>query len=493
MTPMELLLLQQGVIAYQANDLGKAESLFDAVLRLAPRNTDALHFLGLVSAARHQHTEAITWISKAIATNPNAAHLHANLASSQRELRQFNEALASTDQALKLDPSLTEALNTRGNILRVLGRLDEALQSLNAALRLQPGFVEAHDNRGNVLREMGHLDEAIASYRQARKLAPQYASAAWNESLCLLLNGQLLEGWPLYEAGWAIGLRSPWVKSAAPLFTGKEPLREKTILVHAEQGLGDTIQFCRYLRLLTEQGASVIFEVQAPLCELLREALPDISILAQPAQPPRHDYHVPLLSLPGIFQTTLETVPALVPLKYSSRLQLQASGKLRIGLAWAGNPRLENDRNRSISPAELDPLFTMDAEFHYLQPDVRSEDEAYLARHAAIIDHRQAIHDFRDTASLVGQMDLIISVDTAVAHLAASLEKPTWILLPAIPDWRWLLQRGDSPWYPSVRLFRRSPQGSWKDLVIAELLPRLQSLRMPGLSSFTCQSRTNQA
>ena len=481
MNPMEQLLLQQGVFAYQANDPAKAESLFKAVLQIAPKNPDALHFLGLTSALQKKHALAIKYFGQAIAANPGIAAFHTNLASSQRELQLYTEALSSTDRALQLNPNLAEALNTRGNILRVLGRLDEALESLDQAVRQQADFHEAHDNRGNVLRDLGRLDEAIESYRQARRIAPRYASAAWNESLCLLLKGDFDSGWPLYEAGWVLGLRAPWLKCTAPLWAGTEPLAGKTILVHAEQGLGDTIQFCRYASVLVHRGARVVLEVQAPLAGLLQDFLPDISVIPAGSSRPAFDFHIPLLSLPGVCKTTLETIP-LPSFDFAGQAPASTRGantaKPRIGLAWTGNPQLENDRNRSIALETLRPLFDMDAEFHCLQPEMRPADEAIARELPTLFDHRSELRDFRDTARLIRQMDLVISVDTAVAHLAASLSIPTWVLLPFVPDWRWLMGRTDSPWYPAVQLFRQNQPGNWENLLRDQLIPALhQRLR----------------
>lgn len=482
MNPMEQILLQQAVAAYQGNDLNRAETLFRTVLQIAPNNCDALHLLGLVHADSKKHDQAIQLIQRAIAINPRIAAFHANLASSLRALHRYDEALKSIEQALRLNPRLPEALNTRGNILRVLGRLDEALGSLDSAIHLLPGFHEAHDNRGNVLRDMGQLDAAIGSYRLARRLAPNYASAAWNESLCLLLKGDLTNGWPLYEAGWALGLRAPWINCQQPRWSGAEPLTGRTILLHAEQGLGDTIQFSRYAKVLQDQGARVILEIQRPLISLLQRMTHDIVVLAQGEERPEFDFHCPLLSLPGICKTTLETIPG--PLRFDDSGRDEDSTAFaglglptakRIGLVWSGNPSLENDHNRSIALETLAPLFDLPAEFHSLQPDMRPHDRTFAQDLHGLTEHADEIRNFTDTARLIGQMDLVISVDTAVAHLAASLGKPTWILLPFIPDWRWLMQRTDSPWYPTARLFRQGRPGAWGELLRDQLIPALQA------------------
>lgn len=478
---MEQILLQQAIAAYQEHDLNKAENLFRAILQIAPNNCDALHLLGLICADRKKHGQAIQLIQQAIQRNPRIAAFYANLASSQRALHQYEEALKNIDVALQLNPQLIEALNTRGNVLRSLGRLDEALSCLNSAINQQPRFHEAYDNRGNVLRDMGLLEAATESYRLARQIAPNFASAAWNESLCLLLSGDLIHAWPLYEAGWELGLRAPWVKCPQPRWTGSEPIAGKTILLHAEQGLGDTIQFSRYADVLTEQGAHVILEVQFPLVSLLKQRTHGINILPQGEKRPDFDFHCPLLSLPGACKTTLDSIPK--PLRLSDNTTSTAQSTtatlfkrpIRVGLVWSGNPLLENDRNRSVALSTLRPLFDLPIEFHTLQPDMRADDRVFASALSTLIKNDKKIKNFIDTAKLIEQMDLIISVDTAVAHLAASLGKPTWILLPFVPDWRWLMERTDSLWYPTARLFRQDRPGAWEDLLQNQLIPALQA------------------
>lgn len=478
---MVRLLLQQGLIAYQASDLTKAASLFQTVLKMEPENFDALHFLGLLAADCGHHDDAVQLMRRALSVNPHVAAVHANLASSLRRLGRYSEALASLDQALALDPRSAEALNTQGNILRVLGRLDKALASLDQAIRLQPQFFEAHDNRGNVLRDMGHLDEALASYREARRIAPDYASAAWNESLCRLLMGDFARGWPLYEAGWKAGLRAPWVKCAQPLWTGPEPLQGRTILLHAEQGMGDTIQFSRYAQVLASHGARVILEVPPALKSLLQGLQNTAQVIATGERRPTFDCHAPLLGLPLACQTRLDTIPPpprlMLDKTLEERWQDRVGPKKKpcIGIAWSGNPALENDHNRSIPLKTLSAILNHSVQFFSLQRDLRPEDENVLQQFPVLQHFGHALHDFSDTAALIAQMDLVISVDTAVAHLAASLGKPTWILLPYIPDWRWLLDRKDSPWYPTVRLFRQTEARSWPGLLEHQIQPHLAS------------------
>lgn len=486
MDPMAGMLLMQGVRAYQAAQLDKAAALFEATLKLAPDNFDALHFAGLVASDQGRQDKAVSLIQQALAINPQVAAAYVNLASCQRRLKAYDAALANLDIALRLAPRSAEAFNTRGNVLRTLGQLEAALESLDQAIALAPDFVEAHDNRGNVLRDMGLLDEAIASYETSQKIAPGYASARWNESLCRLLKADFEHGWPLYEAGWEIGLRTPWLKFSEPLWTGAEPLQGQTILLHAEQGLGDTLHFCRYASVLARQGAHVILEVQPALRDLL-SGQEGIHVIAQGTPRPSFDFHSPLLSLPGACKTTLKTIPAPATLsvpegKISRWTDIlgPVSRPCRIGLAWSGSQTLENDRNRSIALDQFESVFQLPAEFISLQVDIRASDSDCFTQ-APIRDFSAHLHDFSDTAALVSQLDLVVSVDTAVAHLAATLGRPTWLLLSTPPDWRWLMERTDSPWYPTMRLFRRPIQhGSWKNLIKEQITPALAALADQG-------------
>jgi tetratricopeptide (TPR) repeat protein len=481
MNPMAGIMLQQGFSAYQGGDQSRAETLFKTVLQLDPRNSDALHLLGLLAADRNAHAQAASLIQQSIEIHPGQAAAHANLASSLRKLKRHEEALLSTANALHLDPRCAEAFNTRGNILRTLGRLEEALTSLDQAIALQADFVEAHDNRGSVLRDMSRLEEALASYSQARACAPHYASASWNESLCRLLMGDFTHGWPLYEAGWQIGLRTPRRQFAQPRWTGTEALSGKTILLHAEQGLGDTLQFSRYAQQLAANGAQVILEVQPELHTLLSGLDDKIITLAHKQPLPEFDVHCPLLSLPLACQTGLDSIPAPTRLRAEPervrrwQAQIGPAHTARVGLVWSGSQTLENDHNRSIPLAALAPLFDAPLECFSLQKELRSSDAECLAGWPHLKHFGALLHDFSDTAALIQQLDLVITVDTAVAHLAATLGKPTWIILPRVPDWRWLMARDDSPWYPSARLFRQSESGNWAKLIHEQLAPALKT------------------
>jgi Tetratricopeptide repeat/Glycosyltransferase family 9 (heptosyltransferase) len=386
-------------------------------------------------------------------------------------LRRCEEALEILDRALSISPDLAELFNNKGNALKYLARFDEALANYDRAIVLRPDYAEARSNRGNCLDEMGRYAEALACYNDALALQPGHADTHWNIAVNRLRAGDLKTGWVENEWRWKI--KSLQVKHrhfGQPLWIGAEPIDGKVLLLHNEQGLGDAIQFCRYVPLLAARGARIVLEIDGPLKELVSgldgvshsvvkgEALPDF------------DFHCPLTSLPLAFDTTLDTIPSTVPYISAGAPVADCGARLsqnlpRIGLVWSGNPIHNNDRNRSMPLESLLPLLDVKAQFVSLQKDVRRSDEAVLRERSDILNLGAELRSFADTAALIGQLDLVISVDTSVAHLAGALGRPVWILLPYVPDWRWLLDRDDSPWYPTARLFRQSQTREWHSVV----------------------------
>ena len=334
------------------------------------------------------------------------------------------------------------------------------------------GRGKAYSNRGNALRDLKRSEEALASYDKAIALNPDYAEAFLNQSLCLLQMGHYEQGWRQYEWRKKLDERTGDRTFCQPFWLGKEDIAGKILLIHWEQGLGDTIQFCRYVKLVEARGAKIIMSVQQPLCGLLRQISSSIQIIHQDETPTDFDFHCPLLSLPLALGTTLETIPA--ERQYLSADQqlhdvwsarLSSTTKSRIGLVWSGRAAHKNDHNRSIPLERLVPLLSPDAHWISLQKEFREKDAAVLLQHDSIVHFGDDLRDFSDTAALPNLLDLVITVDTSVAHLAGAMGKPVWILLPYNPDWRWLLDRTDSPWYPSVRLFRQQQIGDWVGLV----------------------------
>ncbi len=399
------------------------------------------------------------------------------------ERRQFADALSAYDRALAIEPDLAGAWLGRGNVFRELRRYDDALTAYDKALAFNSDFADAWYGRGNILFTMRRDLEALSCFDRAISLNKDFAEAYYANSLAKLVSGDYGEGWQQYEWRWRSRLTDASRRSFdQPLWLGDRDLANQTILIHAEQGFGDTIQFCRYLKLFDRQKCRIVFEVAAALLPLLRERREGIQIIARGDPLPDFDLHCPLMSLPLAFKTGLQTVPAEVPYLFVSegkrkqwRDRLGARNRPRIGLAWSGNP--QPDPGRSIRFGNLSPLLLDEVEWHALQKEVREEDRPHLG-HARVADHSRQLADFSDTAALIAEMDLVISIDTAAAHLAGALGKEVWIMLPAHADFRWLRERQDCPWYPTARLFRQAEADAWGQ-VVNELAKQLTSRYSP--------------
>jgi tetratricopeptide (TPR) repeat protein len=492
-----------------------ALSSYDRAVSLRPDFADAHSNRSSVLNALKRFTEALAASDRALALRPGFAEAHSNRGNALCGLKRFAVALAAFDRALALRPDLTEAHCDRGTALHELGRFEDALASFDRAIAARPDFAEAHCNCGNALQELQRFDaalaaydralslrpdfadahynranalqaqkrfaEALSSYDNAIALRPDFADAHFNEALCRLVTGDFTRGWERYEWRWRTTQIGDHKRTfAQPLWTGSDAVAGKTILLHAEQGLGDTLQFCRYVPLVAARAERVILEVPKPLHELMRSLGGGAQIVSMGDPLPDFDMHCPLLSLPLAFGTTLETVPARMPYlgapedKASAwRDRLGTHKQKRIGLVWAGNPRKELpgsnriDRLRSMAFEQFKPLFgTAGCEFYSLQKGddaVAQLRESPLRRH--VIDWTDELHDFSDTAALVDNLDLVIAVDTSVAHLAGALGKPFWLLNRDGTCWRWLLGRDDSPWYPTARQFRQDDSRDWDSVI----------------------------
>jgi hypothetical protein len=457
------------------------------LLREMGRLEEALVSYDLAIASKPDYTEAhfsrgvllqklLASYDQAIASSPDHAEAHANRGIVLQKLRRFDEALASTEQAIASKPDHAEAHSNRGLILEKLRALDEALASYDRAIASRPDYAEAHSARATVLLELLRVEDALVSFNTAIQLRPDDAATHFNRALALLLLGRFREGWVEHEWRWQVGSLPcsgdvrPWTQ---PLWRGEFPLAGKTIVLHSEQGLGDTLQFCRYAPLVANGGARVILEVPRSLQGLLGE-LEGVSLCLARGDPlPPHDAHCPLMSLPYALGTDLSNIPAsprylradqVKVAKWEARLAPKT--RPRVGIVWSGNRAHTNDSNRSIALSELMSYLPSSVQYVALQKDLTPADaEVLQSTGGAIIDVSRELHDFGDTAALCECLDIVISVDTSVTHLAGALGKPVWILLPYSPDWRWMLQREDSPWYPSARLYRQSERGNWKTVL----------------------------
>ncbi len=445
----------------------------ERALALSPDDTDALVNRGVALHELQQFEEALACYDRALALRPDNAEALSNRGHTLHDLQRFEESLASCDRALALRPNFAEAHCNRGNALNALAQFDSALASYDQALALRPDYAEALTNQGITLHALKRFDDELASYERALAVQPDYPQAHFNAGWCRMLRGDF-RGWQQYEWRWETGqLKHSRRYFAQPLWTRANDAANKTVLLHAEQGFGDTIQFARYAPLVALRAARVILEVQEPLHELISAVPGAAQVVSRGETLPDFDLHCPSLSLPLVMETELATIPSKVPYldarpqdvaEWDARLG--SRDRPRIGLAWSGNPKHRNDHNRSIALAVLLSLVGLDATFVSLQRDVSAADAELLRDRHDFVHFGAALENFSDTAALISNLDLVISVDTAVAHLAGALAKPVWILLPFVPDWRWMLDRDDSPWYPTARLFRQDDSRDWANVLV---------------------------
>ena len=447
---------------------------FQHVLKLNPHHWDAAYRCGFLLHGLERHGEALSYLDLGESLQPNHAAIPQMRAIVLHKLKRFEEALADNRRAHALNPGNADACNNIGASLQPLGRDEEALPWFDKALALRPDHLIAWANKASSLQEFHRFDEAFAIYHHMKQIDPACAQADWDLSLLHMLTGNFEAGWPGREARWKIHSVN-YPAFSQPMWLGEESIEGKTILICADEGFGDSIQFARYVPMMAARGArDIVLVVNDALLPLL-SALPGVSqTLSKSAGVfPAFDMHCPMSSLPLAFGTRLDTIPSdisYLPAPAESRVRtwegrLGPHTRLRVGLVWAGNANHKNDFNRSTSLRLMSRILDVDATFISLQKDPRSDDRAALLERTDIIDLTADLTDFNETAALVSCLDLIITVDTSVAHLAAALGRPTWILLPYLPDYRWLLDRDDSPWYPTVRLFRQSKSRDYSEVL----------------------------
>lgn len=516
---MTRALLEKAAQLREQYALGEARHCCEEVLRRSPQDAAALDLMAALAADERDAEAAMRWAQRAIAADPGAAAPHYTLGRVHQAEGRLAEAETCYRNSLALDANQARAHNNLGSVLQMQGRLAEAMASFRRALAIDPSLPQANQNLaaitrdrgaleaaaagyrraaaanpadaqlwndlGNVYRELGRHGDALASFAEAIARQPALAEAHFSMAQVQLLCGEYPAGWDSYEWRWKVkGLNLSMPEFQQPLWNG-DPLPAGTLLLHAEQGLGDTLQFVRFAQLAAVRCGTVLLQCQPQIAGILRSVRGLSRVIARGEPLPAFDAHLPLMSLPRIVRTTLDRIPWDGPYVHAEprrvaawRGMLAPQARLHVGLVWAGRPDYWDDRKRSISLDMLAPLAAPGIAFYNLQWG--GEAAAQAAAPPAgmrMVDFGDRIRDFSETAALVRCLDVVIAVDTAMSHLAGAMGARTWVLLPQAPEWRWLLEREDSPWYPATRLFRQDVDGDWSGPIrrIAAALAGLKS------------------
>jgi tetratricopeptide (TPR) repeat protein len=484
-----------------SNEIDKAIEAYERSLELEPDSEENLNSLGALYLEKGEVDKALNSFENALKTNPTLAEAYFNQGNALSFQRNYKEAIESYEKAISLKQDYFKAHNNKGNALKELGLFDDAIESYQKALTLKPDFYDAylnignafsaagapekaleyyekmeaispalpaiHINKGNALKQCGRKEEALACFRKAIELAPENTDAHLNYGMSLLLYENFNEGWPEYE--WRLNKKElQSAKLNAPKWDGSSA-PEKSLLIIAEQGFGDAIQSARYFPIAKKLCGKVIFSCRKPLIPLMKNpAGIDEIIQPEEIETSNFDIYIPNMSLPGIFNADLSNIPSVAPYIHADKdkvaewkSRIKNDKKFKIGLCWAGSPTNTNDRNRSTSFKFMKELISsVNADFYSLQKGSAPTDCA-----DNFFDFTENFNDFSDTAALMEYLDLTISVDTAIAHLAGAMNKPVWLMLPFEPEWRWLTKREDSPWYPSMRIFRQKSFNDWAGLI----------------------------
>ncbi len=445
---------------------------YQQATELNPNDADAHGQCGALLLELKLYQDALHYYNRELTLNPSSLSGLRGRCLVYMALGSFEKAKKDAEQAVALNPLSANAFLNLGAILHKLGRQVEALKANDIAIQLEPAYAQVYSNRGLVLVDMHRFDEAMADYNQSIEIDAECANAYWNKAILSLLTGDYAQGWSLYEWRWKTILKDFRRTFAQPLWLGEFSIKDKTLLISAEQGLGDFIQFCRYVPLVAALGPKVVLEVPKALVSLISTLPGNYMMVEQGSTLPSFDYHCPIMSLPLALGTSLSNIPAKVPYLFVNDKKLQnwqkrlgKPTKPRIGLVWSGSTIHQNDHHRSIAFETIEPLLGLPLDFHVLQKEIRKADMERLATHVEVKSHQDKLTDFSETAALIQAMDLIVSVDTSVAHVAAAMGKPCWILLPYSPDFRWMTNREDSPWYPTVTLFRQPKQNDWATVI----------------------------
>lgn len=459
-----------GLTEHQSGRDDVARSLIEKALMIKPGEAAYLVNLSQVHRVSGRLKDAEQCLRRAIQSQPRLAEAHSNLASVLRLQKRLDEAEAAAKQALGINPQFGSAMLNMGTVLEDRGEYVKALEWFMRALKHGSGRADTLMNIGDALCCLGRWDEGRTALEQAVAAAPENALAHWNLSLAYLVQGDLARGFA--ENEWRLRHRSSDAgRFTQPMWKGEE-LNGRSILLHMEQGFGDAVQFVRYAPMVAGRGGKVLVDVQPHLVDLMRSVEGVHQVIPRGQDLPPFDVHAPLMSLGQIFGTTLATIPAKVPYLHAPPERVEAwrakipaePGVRKIGLVWAGNPTHRNDRNRSIPLSELSPLAGVpNVKWYSLQFGPAAGQARPPGLELTVLTNEA--RDFSDTAAMMMHLDLVITVDTAAAHVAGALGRPVWILVPAVPDWRWLLNRSDSPWYPTAKVFRQSQPAGWSEVI----------------------------
>ena len=474
--------LQKAINLHLSGNNVEASKAYNSVLALEPSNLIALNNLASLLNVSGEYEKAKLLLNRALHIKPDYIDALNNLGISMKLSKEFNEAVKIFEKIINLKPDFIKALINLGNCFQSLNRFEDALKIYKKASIIHPESTEVLYNEATCLNELNFHSQAILNYKKILKINPDFTEAKWNLAFIQLLKGNYKDGWKNHEIRKKRDkTKNDYLKLIEDKnWIGKENLKDKTIYILSEQGLGDYIQFCRYLPMLKNLGAKIIVNTPKSLDKIIRTMKVELTHIDE-LKEIKFDYNCLLLSLPLALNTTLETIPNETPYLFTPKdkkdyWKEKLGNKLRkrIGLMWNGNPENENNHNRSINLKKLIKLFDLPYEFHSLQINHNKFELEIIKKHENLFIHENEIKGFDKTAGLIESMDLIISVDTSVAHLSGALNKKVWILLAYTPDYRWLLNQENSPWYPSAKLYRQSKKANW-DNVIENIIADLKN------------------